>query len=110
MEKLFIGAGFVSLFVRHARSLKDKRQITQSLMQKLKNEGFSATEMGFGDNHKRAMIGFVICSHSVGAAAEQLEKAKRIFIGDFEVVHAKKEILELDTGFELPFLDPEDQD
>ncbi|MFM8313314.1 MAG: DUF503 family protein, partial [Deltaproteobacteria bacterium] len=62
MEKVIIGAGIVSIWIRQARSLKDRRQITQSLVQKLRNDGFSAAEIDRGDNYKRAMIGFSVCS------------------------------------------------
>lgn len=108
MDKMMIGTGVASLWIRHARSLKDKRQITQSLMQKLKNEGFSTAELDLGENHKRAMIGFCLCSGSAAVVAQQLDKAKRIFIGDFEVVDAKTEVIEVETGFQIPWIEPED--
>jgi uncharacterized protein YlxP (DUF503 family) len=108
VEKIIIGAGVVSIWIRHSKSLKDRRQITQSLVQKLKNEGFSASEVSRGENFKRAMVAFSICSGGAGFVTEQLEKAKRFFMGDFEVVHAKTEMMEMDTGFELPFLEPEE--
>jgi hypothetical protein len=108
VEKIIIGAGFVSLWIRHAGSLKDRRQITQSLVQKLKNEGFSATEVSAGENFKRAMVAFSICSAGASYVTEQLEKVKRLFVGEFEVVYAKTDVMEMDTGFELPFLEPEE--
>jgi hypothetical protein len=33
---------------------------------------------------------------------------KRLFVGEFEVVYAKTDVMEMDTGFELPFLEPEE--
>ena len=105
VEKVILGSGVVSLWMRHARSLKDRRQVTQGLIQRLKNEGFSATELDMGDNFKRAMIAFCICSGKSEVVTDHLERAKRIFIGDFEIVHAKTEISEMETEFELPFID-----
>ncbi len=106
MEKVIIGVGSVALWIRHARSLKDRRQITQSLIQKLKNEGFSATEVDVGENFKRALIGFAFCSAEAALVENQIERAKRIFVGDFEIVNAKTEYMEMETGFELPLIDP----
>lgn len=108
MEKIIIGSGVVLLWMRQARSLKDRRQVTQGLIQRLRNEGFSTTEVDVGENYKRAMIGFCFCSGKSEVVTSQLEKAKRIFIGDFEIVHAKTEVTELNTEFELPLLEPED--
>ena len=108
MEKIIIGSGVVSLWMRHARSLKDRRQVTQGLIQRLKNEGFSATEVDTGENFKRAMIGFCFCSGKSETVTNQMERVKRIFIGDFEIVHAKTDINELETGFELPLIEPQD--
>ena len=54
------------------------------------------------------MIGFSFCSSGASFVTERLGRAKQIFIGDFEIVHAKTEMMEMDTEFELPFLEPED--
>jgi len=107
VEKIIIGSGVVSLWMRHARSLKDRRQVTQGLIQRLKNEGFSATEVDLGENFKRAMIGFCFCSGESEVVTNHMERAKRIFVGDFEIVHAKTDFNELETGFEMPLIDPE---
>jgi len=105
VEKMTVGIGIVSLVIRHARSLKDRRQTVQSLIQRLKNSGFSASEINDGENYKRATIGFSICSGGAGFVEAEIEKAKRIFIGDFEIAHAKTEMIEIDSGFELPLFE-----
>ena len=97
--KLLIGAATVSIFVRHSRSLKDKRQITKSIIQKLRNEGFSAVEYQHTEDHKRASIGYSFVSADGGFLDTQMEKAQRFFIGDFEILLGKSQTFEMEEEF-----------
>lgn len=96
-ESLFsipIGIVHVSLLLRHARSLKDKRQVVASLTQRLKNQGFSVAETGFVDEPKRANLGFSYVGSSLGQVNRALEEALRLFQGDFEVLDTQKTVLD----------------
>jgi len=94
MTSLIVGVGQVSLLLRFARSLKDKRHVTQSLRAKLRNRGFAVTECGYADEPKRAALGFAIVSGSEVAVHEALDEASKLFIGDFDVVSTHRDIFD----------------
>jgi len=95
-KKLFVGVGRLSLFFRQARSLKDKRNVIQSLKQKLRNEGWSVVEISHEDDPKRAFLGCTYAAASYGGLESAFEKASFHFLGNFEVVQKSKEILEFE--------------
>ena len=94
MFKIFVAVGHLSLLLRHARGLKDKRQVVQSLTQKLRNLGFSVTESEFQDEPKRAGIGYGFVGSSHAQAMKALDDAERLFVGDFEVIEVKRELVD----------------
>lgn len=94
MFKIFVAVGHLSFLTRHARSLKDKRHITQSLTQKLRNRGFSVTESGFQEEPKRGGLGYVTVGSSMAQVTKALDDAERLFVGDFEVLEMKREIFD----------------
>lgn len=96
-EKLFVGVGRLSLFFRQARNLKDKRNQLQSLKQKLRNQGWSVSEVGHTEDPKRGFLGFVYTGNSHHQVELAFEQVLGLLIGNFEVVRKTKEILEFDA-------------
>jgi uncharacterized protein YlxP (DUF503 family) len=94
MYELKIGVGQVSLRLRYAQSLKDKRKVMQSLVQKLRNLGFSVTETGYADSPKQGSLGFAFAGHSAGQVDHALDEMQRLLVGDFEVLDVNKEIVD----------------
>jgi len=94
MYHLIIGIGRVSLLTRHAQTLKDKRHIIKSLVQRLKNMGFSATETGEADNVKQGTIGFAFAGSNATIVDKALDDAFRLFVGDFEVLGTNRDVLD----------------
>ena len=90
--ELIIGVGQVSLYLRHARTLKDKRQVVKSFAQKLRNQGFSVTEFGSHENAKLANLGFTYAGHSHSEVEQIMDDALRAFIGDFEIISRDVEV------------------
>ena len=55
---MIVGTLKVRLFVREARSLKDKRQVVRSILDRLRNQfNVSATEVESLDDHRLVVIG-----------------------------------------------------
>ena len=94
MFRLMVGVGHVSLLFRHARSLKDKRQILKSITQKLRNQGFSVTESGFSDEPKRGSLGFSYVANNPTSTGKAMDDAMKLFVGDFEVLETKRDVFD----------------
>jgi len=94
MTEFVVGVGCVTLHIRHAQSLKDKRRVLQSLVQKLRNEGFSVTESGHADDPKRGSIGYAFAASSPAFVRQRLEEVDRMLLGDFMVVEHRKDVVD----------------
>ncbi len=106
MTEFVVGVGRLTLHLRHAQSLKDKKRVLQSLVQKLRNEGFSVTEAGYGEEVKRGSIGYVYAGGSASYVKQKLEETNRLFIGDYLVVENQHDIVDYggeDAFDENPF-------
>lgn len=90
----FVGVGQVSLLMRYARTLKEKRKVVQSLIQRLRNQGFSVSENGYSDVPQRGSLGFTYSARSVADANAALDGAERLFEGDFEVVQFDRDVFD----------------
>ena len=107
---LIVGVAHVELYFRHARSLKDKRQVLKSIKQKLKNQGFSVSECGHVDNHKQGNLGFAFAGHQHTQVKKAILDAMELFIGEMEVLRVEKDIFDYSyekeeqngVGFFLP--------
>ena len=95
MNPIHVGAGYVSFVLRNARSLKDKRQVTRSVSQRLKNEGFSVVETDCRDNPKRGTLALAFIGTSATFIDEKFDFALNLFNEEFEIVDKKKEVFEL---------------
>lgn len=67
---MFIGSLSIELFLPHSHSLKEKRSVVKSVLNRLRNEfNISIAEVGQQDRWQIAQIG-VVCVSSDGSYAE----------------------------------------
>jgi uncharacterized protein YlxP (DUF503 family) len=91
---LYVGVGQVALLMRYARTLKEKRKVVQSLIQRLRNQGFSVSETGYADVPQRGSLGFTYSARTAADANAALDGAERLFEGDFEVVEFNRDVFD----------------
>lgn len=91
----------VQLRMRHARSLKDKRHIVQALMQKLRNSGFSVTEVAHQDDPKRAHLGVAFAARDGQAVEHAMKELDRFLIGEFEVLGCFRDQIDFEPKFNM---------
>ncbi len=94
MYDLRIGVGQVSIRLRYAETLKDKRRVMQSLATKLRNLGFSVTECAHGDSPKQGSLGFAFAGHSAVQVDHALDEMEKLMIGDFEILDLNRELID----------------
>ena len=72
---MVVGTLEVRLRVRESRSLKDKRQVVKSILDRIRN-GFnvSAAEVDAQDKHQLAVLGFAMVSNEAFHVRTTLEK------------------------------------
>ncbi len=73
----------------------------RSIIQKLKNEGFSVTENGYENSVKLGSIGFAYIGGKSNEVNLALQKAKRLFVGEFEVIRTSSSILDYELNGNL---------
>lgn len=70
---MIIGSLLLEIYIPSARSLKDKRSVVKSVLQRLRNEfNVSTAEVGHQDRWQVAQIGVVCVSSDGQYAQEQL--------------------------------------
>lgn len=75
---MFVAACRVTLYIAASQSLKDKRQVVRSLLQRLRNQfEVAAAEVGSQDLRQLATLGLAYVSSDGGHANEVLERAVR---------------------------------
>lgn len=71
---MVIGSLEVRLLVREARTLKDKRQVIRSILDRLRSQfNIAAGEVDHHDNPRQATLGIVAVGHEVGAVRGVLQ-------------------------------------
>ena len=106
MIRFHVGVGYFSLYLRHSRGLKDRRQVIQSIKQRLSNLGFSVSEHYEESDVKRAALGFTIIGVEHSKIERAVEEAARLFVGDFDILQSRKELFDYsdeDSNTELPW-------
>jgi len=95
---MIVGAAVVELHVHGSQSLKEKRGVVRSLVQRLRNRfNVSVAEIGGQDTWQRAVLGIASTGSDRAYVRGQLDKAL-VFIEDMhlaEVTDSDVEILEL---------------
>jgi uncharacterized protein YlxP (DUF503 family) len=78
---MIVGTLSVRLLLRQARSLKDRRQVVQSIKDRLRNEyNVSVAEVGDADNRQLAELGLAMVAneaHPIKLALGQIVEALR---------------------------------
>jgi uncharacterized protein YlxP (DUF503 family) len=75
----FAGLMVLDVLIPHSESLKDKRQSLRSTLQRLKDAGFSASEVDHHDKWQRAQIAVSIVGRGSGDVERLLDTALRMF-------------------------------
>ena len=96
MESFIVLTALLQLHLRHAHTLKDKRQVLQKMTQKLKNFGFSVTEVAHQDNPQRAALGLSFTGRDTGALEVAERELNKHLLGDFEVVGFYKDYIDFE--------------
>ena len=72
---MHVGILHVSLHVPEARSLKEKRQVVRSILDRMRNRfRVAAAEVEDQDLHRKAVLGFAAVSGEAGHAASIVRK------------------------------------
>ena len=94
MLGLIVGVGYVTLYIRHARGLKDKRHVIKGLRHRLEKLGFSVSETGSPDNPKQGSLGFAYAGNNHAEVERQLKEGRDLFFGNFEVIQDDSEVFD----------------
>jgi len=97
------GRGFAGLMVLdvhlpQSQSLKDKRQPLRSIKQRLRDAGFSVSEVDHHDKWQRAQVAVSIVGRGSGAVEDLLDSALRVFESrpDLDVSIRQRTVLAID--------------
>ena len=94
---MVIGLLKIELYVESSRSLKDKRKIIKSLIQKLKSKytNLSVSEIDFLNNWKKSIIAIVAVSNEIKHINSVLEKALKFILDgyNYQVIDSEIEII-----------------
>jgi len=89
----------LTLHVPASHSLKDKRQVVRSLIERLRRQfNVAAAEVEEQDSWQTAVLGLVVVSNEAGHAARQLDRIVEAIEGDrfdIEVVDRYVELLSI---------------
>ena len=94
---MVIGLLKIELYIESSRSLKDKRKIVKSLIQKLKSKhsNLSVSEIDLLNNWKKSIIAIVTVSNEITFIYSVLEKVLDYVLEgyDYQVVESDIEII-----------------
>jgi hypothetical protein len=93
---MFTGLLTVQMHLHGLNSLKDKRSIVKSLIERLKSRfNVSVAEVGDNDSRSSAIIGIAVVSNDKTHAASQLDAVERFIRGDgrFGVGETEREVV-----------------
>ena len=92
---IFVGLLTVDLYIAEANTLKDKRQVLQSLLTRLQNRlNVAVAEVGNNDIHRRAQIALTTVSNSQ-AQVQRVMAATSQLINSEPTVEVETETLEI---------------
>ena len=79
----FVGCAEVTIYCPGCFSLKDKRRVIQSLLDRLRSQfNVSAAEVGHQDQHRRASLAFTTVSSSHRQTSRMLDRIEQELSGD----------------------------
>ncbi|OPJ55795.1 DUF503 domain-containing protein [Alkalithermobacter paradoxus] len=93
---MIIGSCKIELMIYEVSSLKEKRHVIKSIIERLKARyNISIGEVGMNDKWQRSQIGFVCVSNSSNHANEVIDKVIDFIENDgrVEIINTEMEIL-----------------
>jgi uncharacterized protein YlxP (DUF503 family) len=93
---MIIGSCRVKLMLYESNSLKDKRQVIKSIMERLKSRfNISIAEVDLNDSWKTSIIGFACVTNDTNHANQILSNVIKFMEGDnrVEIIEEEIEIL-----------------
>ena len=98
---MIVGAALIELHVHGAHSLKEKRGVVRSVLQRIRNRfNVSAAEVGGQDTWQRAVLGVVTVGHDAKGVRSVLDRVVAFAegVGLAEVTNSDVEVLHLEHG------------
>ncbi|MDK7376393.1 DUF503 domain-containing protein [Peptoniphilus harei] len=93
---MIIGICTCEIFIFNANSLKSKRSVVKSIIEKSKNRfNISIAEVGENDKWQKSIIAFSTISNNQKIVEETIEKVINFFdsYSEIEIINIKREIL-----------------
>ncbi|OLR64144.1 DUF503 domain-containing protein [Peptoniphilus porci] len=93
---MIIGICTCEIFIYNANSLKSKRSVVKSIVEKSKNRfNVSIAEVGENDKWQKSVIGFATVSKDKKIVDETMENVIQFFnsYSEIEIMNIEKEIL-----------------
>ncbi|KXA30507.1 hypothetical protein HMPREF3229_00970 [Peptoniphilus harei] len=93
---MIIGICTCEIFIFNANSLKSKRSVVKSIIEKSKNRfNISIAEVGENDKWQKSIIAFSTISNDQKIVEETVEKVINFFdsYSEIEIINIKREIL-----------------
>jgi uncharacterized protein YlxP (DUF503 family) len=95
---MVVGIGIITFRLHECRSLKGKRKIVKSIVNRLRNNfNASVAEVGANDAHQRAEIGFSLVGNDKSLINSKLDKALNFVeaLGLAEIIDTEMELITL---------------
>jgi uncharacterized protein YlxP (DUF503 family) len=92
------GLGIITFRLHECRSLKGKRKIVKSIINRLRNNfNVSVAEVGSNDVHQRAIIGFALVGNDRTVINSKIDKIFNLAdeLGLAEIIDSEMEIINL---------------
>lgn len=98
LTNMIVGTGIITLRLHDCRSLKGKRKVVKSMINKLRNNfNASVAEIGSNDVYQRAEIGFSLVGNNQALINSKIDKIFNMAddLGLAEIIDTEMEILHL---------------
>jgi uncharacterized protein YlxP (DUF503 family) len=95
---MVVGTGLITLRLHDCRSLKAKRKVVKSMINRLRNNfNASVSEVGSNDIYQKAEIGFSLVGNDAGLVNSKIDKLFNLAedMGLAEIVDTEMEIIHL---------------
>jgi len=98
LTDMIVGTGIITLRLHDCRSLKAKRKVVKSMINKLRNNfNASVAEIGSNDVYQRAEIGFSLVGNDQALINSKIDKIFNMAddLGLAEIIDTEMEIIHL---------------
>ena len=96
--KMVVGTGLITLRLHDCRSLKGKRKVVKSMINRLRNKfNISMAEVGSNDIYQRAEIGFSLVGNDASLINSKIDQIFNMAedLGLAEIIDTEMEIIHL---------------